>query len=194
MAAYILAGIVLVPTVLIAVVVAVRAWQQGSRLKGVFAPPAILAAGSAGAWFAFTTTRDMEVTTLHEVMLEGTLGVKEGEPCPVRETSFRAEHPGAEHELFFSPSGSRQDFTAKVAVKLLDPAGAVVLEEEYTFEPRKEGGRTWSWRWQGRKLYFRPEQEATYRLLVTPLTLGIEGVHVRIADPEKTDGQRMPGY
>jgi hypothetical protein len=197
MVSYILAAIILVPTVLVAAVVAFGRHWQGGPYKRVAATLAVLAAGSAFAWLAFSINRGMEVTTLHEVMLEGTLDLKEGERVPVRETSFGVEHPGVEHELFFSPSGGmggREDFQAEVAVQLLDPAGEVVLEDRHTFVPERGSRRFDPLRWPGRKLPFRPEQEGTYRLRVVPLTIGVKGIHVRIADPEKRDGHRMPGY
>jgi hypothetical protein len=190
---YILAAIILVPTVLVA---AFLAYMMDTGLwKRVAIPVAILVIGSAAAWAAFTINRSMEITTLHEVMLEGNLGVKEGDPPPRRETSFRVEHPGVEHELMFSPKGDSEDFPVKVGVKLFDPAGEVVLEDQYTFVPKEDRLHgVITLQWPGRTLTFRPEQEGDYRLWVTPRTPGIRGVHVRIADPEKTDGKRMPGY
>jgi hypothetical protein len=194
MVSYILAAIILVPTLVVAAVVAVGMRKQGGPVKRVILPLALLAAGFAAAWWAFTTNRAMEVTTLHEVMLQGTLDFPAGGRAPARETEFIVEHPGVEHELFFSPTAAREDFEAAVAVRLLDPAGRVVLEDEHTFLPEQGRGRFASWRWPGRTLPFRPERAGTHRLLVTPRTEGLKGIHVRIADPEKTDGRRLPGY
>jgi hypothetical protein len=196
MGSYILAAVILGMTVLAAVGTAITMRSETRRFRRVAVPLGLLAGGSAFAWFAFTINRQMEVTTLHEAMLEGSSDVKQGQPAPVRQTSFDVEHPGVEHELFYSPSGGSEDFTAEVAVKLLDPAGEVMLQEQHAFIPERSGrGRRFDpLRWQGRTLSFRPKQQGTYRVLVTPLTIGVQGIHVRIADPEKTDGQRMPGY
>jgi hypothetical protein len=195
MASYLCPAVVLVLTALIAAYVrhCLRA-EKARRGLRVGVPLAILAVGSAGALFIFAWARNTEITTLHRVMLEGTLDWKEGEPFPVRETSFRVEHPGVEHELYFVPqTDGEEDFPVEVAVKLFDPAGQVVLEDRHRFIPEKgrnrDRGRGYSMSWRGRMLSFLPGQKETYRLQVTPLTAGVKGIYVRIADPEKTDGK-----
>jgi hypothetical protein len=41
---------------------------------------------------------------------------------------------------------------------------------------------------------FTPTSAAAHRLEVTVLTVDVPAVHLLVTDPEKTDGERAPGY
>jgi hypothetical protein len=107
---------------------------------------------------------------------------------------FTVESPGVEHQLTVFPTGAGP-FGASGAVglrvELLDAEGGVLLSHDETLAARS--GRS-STDWDTIALSFTPAVAGAHTLRVTPLTPGIPRVHVRIEDPLKRDGQRMPGY
>lgn len=134
------------------------------------------------------------VTTLYEAEVAGSPAARPGEAPPVRELSFSVEHPGVAHSLAFWPKMeglSDPDFDALVRVELLDSAGATLLQHEELFWVRHERNGT---DWGSASLSFTPTEAGRHTLRVTPVTPGIPLLHVRVSDPEKRDGERMPGY
>lgn len=159
----------------------------------------LVAAGFAVGGLAFAVWGGLvdygqRAVTLVEVALEGSAGLSPGAAPPVRELPFTVEHPGVEHTLHFRPLDGPLGVseTAVVRVELRDAAGATLLSVEEPFEPRaQESGAD---RWGSAYARFTPREGGPHTLLVTPVTPGIPRVHVRIEDPLKRDGERMPGY
>jgi hypothetical protein len=135
-------------------------------------------------------------TTLFEVDAQGSLGVPVGASAPVREYDVLVEHPGVEHELFVSPtlgdSGGEADGAVELHVQLVDPAGRVLVDQPLLLEP--ECRRTSGCGWQDWTAPFTPTTAAAHRLAVTVVTVDVPAVHLLVTDPEKTDGERAPGY
>jgi hypothetical protein len=134
--------------------------------------------------------------TLFEVDAEGSLGVRAGAAAPVREYEVLVEHPGVEHELFVSPtlggSGGEADGAVELHVQLVDPAGRVLVDQPLLLAP--ECRRTSGCGWQDWSAPFTPTTAAAHRLAVTVVTVDVPAVHLLVTDPEKTDGERAPGY
>ncbi|HMQ30951.1 MAG TPA: hypothetical protein PKD53_09490 [Chloroflexaceae bacterium] len=159
----------------------------------------LVAAGLAVGGLAFAVWGGLvdygqRAVTLVETELEGSAGLPPGAAPPARELSFAVEHPGVEHTLHFWPVAGPLGAggTAVVRVELRDAGGATLLALEERFEPRaRSDGPD---RWGSASARFTPGRGGGYTLLVTPVTHGIPRVHVRIEDPLKRDGERMPGY
>jgi hypothetical protein len=117
-------------------------------------------------------------------------------PVPVGAYDLLVEHPGVEHELFVSPTPADVVFesenSVELRVQLVDPAGRVLVDRPLRLEPecREEFECGWE-SWTGR---FTPTSAAAHRLAVTVVTSGVPVVHLLVTDPEKTDGERAPGY
>jgi hypothetical protein len=137
----------------------------------------LLLGGAAFGWFAFSVDNQMRVTTLHEVMVEGSAGIAPGVPAPVRTVSFTVEHPGVAHELFLSPASEK----------------SLIPERTERFGVRA-ATRNRRADWDGKAFSFTPTVAGPHTIRVTVLTVDIPRIQVRIADPEKRDGKRMPGY
>jgi hypothetical protein len=135
-------------------------------------------------------------TTLFEVDAQGSLGVQIGAPAPVREYEVVVEHPGVEHELLVSPTfGDTWDDpegAVELHVQLVDPVGRTLVDQPLLLEP--ECRRTSGCAWQAWTAPFTPTSAAAQRLEVTVLTVDVPAVHLLVTDPEKTDGERAPGY
>lgn len=147
--------------------------------------------GLAFAVWAGLTDYEQRATTLIELEVEGSMGVTGAAP---REIGFDVEHPGVEHTLSFWPVDGPEGVyeTAVLRVELRDLEGVAVLQLEEPFEPRAQSDGPDRWGTASRT--FTPTQAGRHTLVVTPLTTNVPAVHVRIADPLKRDGERMPGY
>lgn len=134
-------------------------------------------------------------TTLFEVDAEGSLGVRAGAPAPVLAYDVPVEHPGVEHELFVSPTlgdtWGDPERAVELHVRLHDPAGRTLVDQPLVLEP--ECGRS-RCGWESWTAPFTPTSAAAHRLEVTVLTVDVPVVHLLVTDPEKTDGERAPGY
>ena len=112
----------------------------------------------------------------------------------VLEWNIPVEHPGAMHRLGVYPkSDGNVDTPADVRVELVDPLGRVLIDDELTLEPYC-GGKGWNCTWDSYSAEFAPPLQGDLRLTVTLLTPDVPTVHVRMADEDKTDGERIPGY
>src|SRR5262249_38189139 len=101
---YVLAALVFTPALIIAAAVAWGMGRKARLLKRVGLPLAILAVGALAAWGTFTINREMEVTTLHEVILEGTLGLKAGTRPPSAKRRSPWSTPGWNTSCSTAPS------------------------------------------------------------------------------------------
>lgn len=165
---------------------------RSNRLLGVVFALGGLAAG----WFIYSTDSTMRRQTLFEAMAEGSTGVAVGAEAPVRRLTFDVEHPGTEHTLMVAPSmppphspGGPVD----VETRLFDPQGKLLVEDARTYQVRGSG-RNSRPDWEAASFPFTPAQAGTHTLELTLLTVDIPRVHLRVEDPLKTDGQRIPGY
>lgn len=164
-----------------------RATPVKSRLVAL----GLAAGGLAFAVWGGLTDYEQRATTLIELEVEGSTGAAGAVP---REVVFDVEHPGVEHTLHFwpvhGPAGASE--TALLRVELRDGEGATVLRLEEPFEPRAQSDGPD--RWGAASRAFTPEGPGRHTLVVTPLTGNVPAVHIRVEDPLKRDGQRMPGY
>ena len=145
---------------------------------------------------AFAISNRVTVATLYEVMAEGSVGLAPGAPAPVRRFLFSVEHPGVEHDLLVAPTSKTfQTPTSAVDVSfsLHGPAGEALVPERTERFTVLSGSRRKT-DWEGKTFHFTPRAAGSHTLRVIPITAGIPGIHVRIADPLKRDGKRMAGY
>jgi hypothetical protein len=149
----------------------------------------------AGYWI-YASDQQMRRETLFEVMAQGSEGVQVGQPAPLRQLEFNVKHPGVGHTLMVSPSSYKVAAPAgdvEISFRLLDPQGRELLQDQRTYEVRA-GGRGRKGDWQAAYFPFTPEQAGPHTLELVLLTVGIPQVHVRVVDPENTDGERIPGF
>lgn len=145
--------------------------------------------GVAASIFAFTTDRHLRQTTLFEVVIERPA---EGE---AQSRTFHVRSAQVEHTFLYAPVQSRMGTRLSpvtLAVSLRDTEGETLLEETFEFEPIRVRDRADQWR--GQHLRFTPTETGPYHLTVTRVAGHECDVHLRIADPTLTDGERAPGY
>lgn len=151
--------------------------------------------GLTGGWFIYSTDQQLRGQTLFEVMAEGSVGIVAGSPAPTRHLEFTVEHPGIEHTLMVSPSSFRAaDPTgdAELSFQLNNPDGTRILGETRKYAVRSSGRRGADW--EASYHPFVPATAGRYSLDLVILTVDVPQVHVRVADPAKTDGTRVPGF
>ncbi|WP_433290198.1 hypothetical protein ACQPZQ_42940 [Pseudonocardia sp. CA-142604] len=169
----------------------------GTRLRNVgwAVPAGILVVGSLLGVGAYWLDSSIARTTLFEVDADGSTGVAVGAPAPVREFDIHVEHPGVEHTLFVNPinddSGTDPSASVELHVRLTDPAGGVLADQPLLLELEC---RPAGCGWQDWTTPFTPTTAAPHRLSVTVRTVDVPAVHLLVTDPEKTDGERAPGY
>ncbi|WP_214404238.1 hypothetical protein [Pseudonocardia lacus] len=178
------------------VVVSLRA---GDGVRGA---PWGLAAGVVAfsalcGWGAYALDSASARTTLFEVVAEGSRGVRLSDPAaPVRFFDVVVEHPGVEHTVLVNPVVEAEltddaAGPAELIVRLDGPDGRSYLDEQLHHEVEcRRSSCSWV-PWYGR---FTPVEAGTHRLAVTVVTIDVPKVHVRVEDPEKSDGRRAPGY
>ena len=132
--------------------------------------------------------------TLFEDQVAGT-----GDTAPaVLSFTVPVEHPGARHEFMVNPrdDGASVDAPIDVAVRLTDPAGAVLVDERETLDTRDDSDSSWvrHYVWDDWNRELTPAEAGDYLLTVTVLSPQVPEVHVWVGDDEKTDGHRIAGY
>ena len=142
----------------------------------------------------FSVNSGVADKTLFEAQVAGT-----GDRAPTELTfTVPVEHPGARHEFDVDPreDGGSVDAPIDVAVRLTDPAGAVVVDEHRTLDIHDDSDnsaithRVWdSW-----DRDVTPTRAGDYLLTVTVLSPHVPQVHVWVGDDDKTDGHRIAGY
>jgi hypothetical protein len=171
--------------------------RGGGRLREVSwgVPIGILVFGALFGAGAYWLDSGVAGTTLFEVDAPGSAGVTVGAPAPVLEYDVAVEHPGVEHSLLVDPriDGADAEAPIELHVRLTDGGGQVLLDEPLRHEVECSSRSVWcGWEsWTGR---FTPRSADVHRLTVTVLTVDVPVVHLRVEDPEKTDGERAPGY
>jgi hypothetical protein len=138
---------------------------------------------------------DLAGTTLFEVVAPGAVGVAVGDPAPVRTYDIAVEHPGVRHELLVDPLYGLGDppGPAELHVRLEDGAGRALVDEPLVL-PVDCSGRGYFCEWATWTGSFVPETATVHRLVLTVRTVEVPEVHLRVEDPENTDGVRAPGY
>lgn len=142
--------------------------------------------------FVYRTDVQLRGTTLFEVA--GPWAENGG-----RVWTIEVEHPGVEHTLMVYPFTRGFD-SAERAVTLRtrfgETGGAALIDETVTHETTRRSGKNASgYTWVEANWTFTPAQSGPHELIVESVD-GILPVnlHLRIADPEKRDGKRAPGY
>ena len=166
-------------------------WRIGRRRQGAL----IAAIGAALAVYAYIVDKQQRATTLAEALLEGTLAIAPGQPAPRREHRFTIEHPGVPHRLLVHPVkrwNHPASFDALIHVTLRDEdANRTIVDREYLFQPEfLRNSRQWS----SITVPFTPDRASRYSLVLVPITTGIPDIHIRVEDPQKTNGVRIPGW
>lgn len=154
----------------------------------------LIACGVVFASYAFWADSGIRRTTLHEVILDGAPSEAFAKGDVTRVVEFSVEHPGVDHDLMIGPgyrppTMRRANFEIRIAATLAKNDEPPLLEDEFTFTPRNRDKD-----WHPAYLTFTPTSAGPHSLTLRLLTPDIPAVHVRIADPLKTDGQRMPGF
>jgi hypothetical protein len=159
-------------------------------------PAAIVVFGLLFGVGAYALDHGIARTTLFEIDAEGSLGVPVGASAPVREFELPIEHPGVEHTLFVSPTlgdtGGDPDGIVELHVSLAAPDGRVLVDEAVQLAP--ECRETSGCGWEDWTTGFTPATAQVHVLAVTVVSVDVPAVHVLVTDPEKTDGERAPGY
>ncbi len=112
----------------------------------------------------------------------------------VRAVEFIVAHPGVEHEVMIGPMHHiptywGDSYEIKLDAALTGGDGTTLSAQELTFAPRHGDPK-----WRAAYGRFTPIAEGPHRFTLQLRTPEIPAVHERIADPFKSDGQRMPGY
>jgi hypothetical protein len=153
--------------------------------------------GVVVGYAAFKLDNREAVTTLYEVLAEGSEGATPGAAAPVRSLRFDVEHPGVKHGLLVEPvpKGSETPTSAvNISFSLHGPTGeALVPERTEHFDVIRSQRKT-KIHWEGKTVYFTPSAAGPHIIRVIPLTKGIPSIHVRVKDSSKRDGKRGAGY
>jgi hypothetical protein len=164
-------------------------WAQGVPLLKVrwAVPLAILAACCGFGGLAYLLDSDTAGQTLYEVEAAGS-----GPQAPVElRFDVPVEHPGVEHSLLLAPLTDEDvDRPAELAVRITDGSGRVLLDRAETLEPRCDE----FCEWDTLTASYTPTGPGALTMVVTVGTPDVPTLHVYVGDPEKTDGQRIPGY
>lgn len=157
----------------------------------------VLVGGAVFGYVAFLIDNDNRITTLHEVMIEGSAGTTAGSPAPLRTITFTVEHPGVEHKLLLHPTADlfqKPDFDVDISFAMRGPQREILLPESSERFAVDEGSSRNRTDWEGKTFSFKPSVAGVHTLWLRPLTVGVPRIHVRIEDPQKRNGERMPGY
>jgi hypothetical protein len=188
----ILAGAILLPFLIFAGLILVFGGATPRRSQWLAIGFAV--GGVAFAVYGGLIDSRMRAVTLFETEVPGSMSVRVGDPPPVREVRFTVEHTNVEHTLTFWPTGAGflgGTGAVEVGVELRDPAGTPLFTRTERHSPNSSRQST---DWRSVSIPFTPATSGEYTLLITPLTVDIPRIHIRIVDPLKRDGVRMRGY
>lgn len=165
-------------------------WVQAQGPRG-FAevewriPVGFVVLGAAFGALAYLLDSGVAEKTLFEVDAAGTVGVQE----------FRVavEHPGVAHSLLLDPRLSSTDATGPVEIAVSVASGGTPLVADTLVLDVDCSGRSVYCGWESWNGGFVPGP-GTLVVRVDVRTPGIETLHLRVEDREKTDGVRAPGY
>ena len=185
----------------IAALVALTGWfiDWGAGRPGGWSPRkrriarviSVLATIAVGG-FVHQTDVKLRGTTLFEV-------AGPWEENGARIWTFEIEHPGVEHTLMIYPFTRGFDSAERpvtLRTRLGEKGGAVLIDRTFTHvTTRRSGKNSSALTWVDVTYSFTPPRSGTHELIVG----SVDGVlpvnlHLRIADPEKRDGKRAPGY
>jgi hypothetical protein len=168
---------------------ALTVWAQAQGPKGLRdvswkIPAGFVVFGAAFGSLAYLIDSGVAEKTLFEIDAPGDIGVQE----------FRVavEHPGVEHSLLVAP-GLDGDADAPVELAVSVASGNTPLVSEGLVLPVDCSGRSVYCGWESWTGRFTPGP-GTLVVRVDVRSPGIETLHLRVEDPEKTDGVRAPGY
>ena len=152
--------------------------------------------GAVMGYGAYAIDNRVAVTTLFEVMADGSVGLASGTSAPVRKFLFSVEHAGIEHDLLVAPVSKTFESptsAVNVSISLHGPTGEPLIPQRMERFDVVSGSRRKT-DWEGRTFNFTPHAAGSHTLRVIPITAGIPGIHVRVEDPAKRDGKRIAGY
>jgi hypothetical protein len=113
--------------------------------------------------------------------------------------TVEVEHPGVEHTLMVYPFTRGFDSAERpvtLRARFAEKDGTVLIDQTLIHETTRRSGKNSSaLTWVDVTHSFTPARVGTHELIVESID-GIVPVnlHLRIADPEKRDGKRAPGY
>jgi|GEM_PF-2997347 hypothetical protein len=196
MASWILAAVILGTFLLFAGgawLVAIKTPQKRQRRSIQWKIVFLSGCGIALSAFAFWTDRGLRQSTLHEVILDGASNDAFSDGDTVRVIEFAVEHPGVEHKLSIGPMHRTPTMRRSSGELQMDAelshGDSILLSERLTFSPQFRDTR-----WRAEYRPFTPTAPGRHTLTLQLLTPDIPAIHVRIADPLKTDGKRISGY
>ncbi|MGE3284694.1 MAG: hypothetical protein AB7J32_01175 [Pseudonocardia sp.] len=164
-------------------------WAQAQGPRGLREvswkiPAGFVVFGAAFGSLAYLIDSGVAEKTLYEIDAPGGVGVQE----------FRVavEHPGAEHSLLLDPQVDG-DAPGPVEIAVFASSGNTPLVSDTVVLDVDCSGRSVYCGWESWTGRFAPGP-GTLTVRVHVRTPGIETLHLRVEDPEKTDGVRAPGY
>ncbi len=109
------------------------------------------------------------------------------------------EHPGVEHSLMIHPFTRGFDSATQpvnLRARFGEKGGAPIIDETFVHETTRRSGKNASGHtWVDVTHPFTPARAGAHELLVESVDGKVPvNLHLRIADPEKRDGKRAPGY
>jgi hypothetical protein len=164
-------------------------FAQGVPLQKVrwTMPVVILACCCGFGGLAYLLDSGNAGQTLYEIEAQGS---GPAAPEAIR-FDIPVEHPGVEHSLLVAPlTDENVDRPAELQVQITDPSGQVLLDRSETLEPRCDD----FCEWDALSASYTPTGPGELTMIVTVGTPDVPTLHVYVGDPEKTDGQRIPGY
>lgn len=147
-------------------------------------PVAFVVFGVAFGSLAYLLDSGVAQTTLFEVDADGGVGVQEFQVA--------VEHPGVEHSLLVAPRLDG-DATAPVEMTVFVASGNTPLVSQPLVLDVECSSRSVYCGWQSWTGRFAPGP-GTLTVRVEVHSPQIDVLHLRVEDPDKTDGVRAPGY
>lgn len=151
-------------------------------------------AGPLFGWFAYAMDAEQRRVTLYEVELEC---APDGNGWVGFQVDVEVLHPGGRHVLMATPRPATFDSAdgpCDVAVRWIEPAGTLLLEERESLRAHWSNRRAVRKVWDGASWRFTPRSAGLHRLEVEALHPGVRELFIRVEDPTGPGQPRAEGY
>lgn len=111
--------------------------------------------------------------------------------------AVQVEHPGVPHNIFVTPEAGRFESAhdpVTLRVRFGPEGGEPLLDEVSKFDTQRYTRRSPRRTWRTNTFTIVPKMAGPHQLKVNAMDGVPPLLHLRIADPEKRDGKRAPGY
>lgn len=111
--------------------------------------------------------------------------------------TVQVEHPGVPHELLVFPDvpvPESASASVTLRVRFGSEGGEPILDEVSRFEVRNRSGKAIGRTWESKSYTITPRTSGSHLFKISAEGHTPPRLHLRIADPEKRDGSRAPGY